>query len=86
MKELHRILAKKMKELIEKDDVQAATLNAVRAFLKDNEISCDIGTNDHMRDLRDKLEERKKRIRSSELTPEEKADLGNVIPMYGEGS
>lgn len=82
MKQLHQKLASKMEKMLESDEVSAAQLNVIRSFLSDNDITCEVETDDAMKRLKDKLQERKDRVRSS-MTSSEREEVSNVVNMYG---
>ena len=83
LKELHGKLATKMTQLLDDGEVTAATLNAIRSFLSDNDITCDVETDDQMKRLRDKLQERKNNLKKKQLTDEERSEVTNVVQFHG---
>lgn len=83
LKKLHKRLAEKMETLLEAEEVSAATLNVIRSFLSDNEITVDTKSDDAMKKLKETLDKRKARAKEGRLSETEKSELGNVIHMYG---
>lgn len=82
MKELHRLTATKMMEMLADKDISPQMLNSIVMFLKNNNITSDPGTDEGMGEL-EKLLDNKKKKRFKPLTDEEKGDLSNVVSLHG---
>lgn len=83
LKSLHKKLTEKMDQILDSEEVTAAQLNVIRSFLSDNEITCNVETDDAMNKLKKKLQDRKNRIKGGSVSEEEKKELTNVVSIYG---
>lgn len=70
--DLHGVVARELARRISDGEASAADIGAAIKFLKDNAITADLNTSDHLKGLQDKIAERAQRreARRLKLVPE----------------
>lgn len=84
--DLHGVIARELIRRIEANEASAADIGAAIKFLKDNEITADVNTNNHLKGLQEQLVERAKRREARRLhlvgeAPDEELTQEEVIDI-----